>query len=134
MRNTCIVIVFYLIFVSTKRDNKMTNSKLTPGERLYVATNNADFWTYLADKKEADKKLKAERKKISDEKFRIAMANQPKVEVTPIVIADDAPKYSHNRFGVGVLVCEDDTTITLSFNGSVQKMIKKFTQLTLINN
>jgi hypothetical protein len=110
----------------------MENQKLTPGEQLYAASNNADFWTWLADKKENDKKVKAERKKISDEKFRIAMANQPKVEVAPVVIDADAPKYSHNRFGVGVLVCEDETTITLSFDGKIQKMVKKFTKLTLI--
>lgn len=110
----------------------MTTQKLTPGEQLYAASNNADFWTWLAEKKENDKKVKAERKKISDEKFRIAMANQPKVEVAPVVIADDAPRYSHNRFGVGVLVCEDETTITLSFDGKIQKMAKAFTKLTLI--
>lgn len=110
----------------------MKNQALTQGEKLYAATNNVDFWTWLVDKKENDKKVKAEKKSYWDTKYQEAVAKNPQPIEQPIIIASDAPKYSHNRFGVGVLVCEDETTITLSFDGKIQKMVKSFTKLTLI--
>ena len=39
---------------------------------------------------------------------------------------------SHDMFGIGLFVCEDETTITLSFNGEVKKMVKAYTKLTKI--
>lgn len=107
-------------------------TKLTPGDQLFAATNNVDFLTWLADKKVNDKKVKAEKKAYWDAKYREAVANNPKPVEQPIVIASDAPKYSHNRFGVGILVCEDEQTITLSFGGEIKKMVKAYTQLTKI--
>lgn len=110
----------------------MKQAKLTPGEQLYVASNDVNFWSWLAEKKESDKQSKIERKIIADQKYQEAKVKyniQPKAEV---VIAEDAPKYQHSRFGIGSFVCEDETTITLSFNGEVKKMVKAFTQLTKI--
>ena len=39
MQNTCIVIVFYLIFVSTKRDNKMTTREILTENRDSVISS-----------------------------------------------------------------------------------------------
>lgn len=105
---------------------------LTPGEQLFTATNSLDFWMWLVEKKESEKKEKAAKKAYWDAKYIESAAKNPQPIEQPIIIAADAPKYSHNRFGIGTLVCEDEQTITLSFDGKIKKMVKKFTILTLI--
>lgn len=110
----------------------MKANKLTPGEQLYAASNDVNFWAWLAEKKENEKKAKAERKKIADAKFQEAKIKYNIQPEAKVVIAEDAPKYQHGRFGIGSFVCEDETTITISFDGKIQKMVKAFTKLTLI--
>lgn len=126
------VCIYDIAYICVTKANKMNATKLTPGEQLYAASNDVNFWSWMAEKKEADKKVKAERKIISDAKFQEAKIKYNIQPEAKVIVAEDAPKYQHGRFGIGSLICEDETTITLSFNGEVKKMIKAYTQLTKI--
>ena len=42
---------------------------LTPGEQLFTATNSLDFWMWLVEKKESEKKEKAAKKAYWDAKY-----------------------------------------------------------------
>jgi thymidylate synthase len=84
----------------------MKNQKLTPGEQLYAASNNIDFWKWYIQEKENKARIKAEKKEYWDAKFFENKLKNPQPAENPIVIADNAPKYKHNRFGIGVLVSD----------------------------
>jgi hypothetical protein len=124
--------IYGIAYICVTKANEMKANKLTPGEQLYAASNDVNFWSWMAEKKEADKKVKAEHKRISDAKFQEAKIKYNIQPEAKVVVTEDAPKYQHGRFGIGLFVCEDETTITLSFNGEVKKMVKAYTKLTKI--
>lgn len=110
----------------------MTTSKLTPGEKLYIASQNDNILVGIAMQIVARKEAKKAAKAISDAKFRESMKNYPAPVVAEIVIPVDAAQYSHKIHGTGLLICEDEATITLSFNGQIKKLVKAYTILTKI--
>jgi hypothetical protein len=60
---------------------------------------------------------------------------QKKIEAekTAAVFESGGQKYSHSKFGVGVVVGEDDQTITLVFEGiGEKKLLKRFAPLTKV--
>ena len=92
------------------------------------------------DAKEAEEEAKAtaeweagreEREKAE----KAAKEEQKKVEAErpAAVFEAGGEKYSHSKFGVGVVIGEDDQTITLVFEGiGEKKLVKRFATLTKI--
>ena len=79
-----------------------------------------------ADKEERERKAAELAKEKEDQ-------NKIEAERTAAVFEAGGKKYSHSKFGVGVVIGEDDQTITLVFEGvGEKKLIKRFAPLTKV--
>ena len=94
------------------------------------------------DAKEAEEeaemtaKWEAERPERERKAAETAKEEQKKIEAEKTAAIFDAggEKYSHSKFGVGVVTSEDDQTITLVFEGvGEKKLLKRFAPLTKVS-
>lgn len=96
----------------------MTHSQMVIlTERLIANISAADADMLLAIAAKKRREEKAAKKIISDAKYFEAIKNKPVVVKEEILIAEDAAKYQHNKYGIGLFVSENENSITLSFNG-----------------
>lgn len=89
-----------------------------------------------AGKEERERKaIEAKEQEENIKKTIEAQKNQRKIEAQKLAENFEAggEKYSHSKFGIGVVVEEDDQNITLVFEGvGIKKLLKRFANLTKV--
>lgn len=80
-----------------------------------------------------DAMIEAQRLERETKAAEAAKEAKAQLERAAATFAAGGEKYKHAQFGIGVLVSEDEQTITIAFQGAGEKkMLKKFAQLTKV--
>lgn len=111
------------------------------GEEEPVWMNEDAFYEHFSKYpqdvwEQVDDLLKPERERMEKLAAETAKVEAAKIEAakTAAVFDGGGSKYSHGKFGFGLVIAEDEQTITLNFETvGVKKLLKRFVKLTKLD-